>query len=457
MTSSLPKTTELKGGRYSLLRRLGEGAQGETYEGRDNTQAKPRPSGDLVTDFREYVRRARDGDPKTRPGLLAIKCFRIGNAKTWKEVELAEREARTLASLEHPALPRYVEHFEEDGALYLVMEKIEGETLSSLRARRVRMRAEEVVRMLEDIGDALRYLHGRTPPIVHRDVKPGNILRRPDGSYALVDFGAVKDGLEPRGGSTVVGTFGYMAPEQFQGRASPKSDVYGLGATALTMLTGIEPEDLPHRGLAIDVSRAASGAGALGRALAAMLNPHPEERAEIHDALDEIRQQPRSSKKKAKKERKSKKGRRREERRREEREARRRRRAGTRSGRRRTRPYWLGVWVGQFLAWLVLGVLAPFVLSRMAIPFGESLGKIARSSRTTARAKREGMRRAASRLSEGEADEDLAHGVRVDESDAHVRVAAAAEGEREDRGDDHDRDDDEETSSDSPLRRVRPK
>src|SRR5262249_48199659 len=105
--------------------------------------------------------------------------------------------------------------------------------------------------------------------------------RRPDGSFALVDFGAVRDRLKPEGGSTVVGTFGYMAPEQLQGRALPATDVYSVGATALRLLTGREPETLPHRGLGIDVALAL-GAGAdplLREALSRMLDPDPDRRA----------------------------------------------------------------------------------------------------------------------------------------------------------------------------------
>src|SRR6185437_13327347 len=129
---------------------------------------------------------------------------------------------------------------------------------------------------------ALDYLHGRAPPIVHRDIKPSNVIRRPDGSFALIDFGAVRDRMKPEGGSTVVGTFGYMAPEQFQGRAMPASDVYAAGATALTLLTGREPEDLPHKGLALDVPTALAGTRvqpALVRALSTMLVPDPDTRA----------------------------------------------------------------------------------------------------------------------------------------------------------------------------------
>jgi hypothetical protein len=130
----------------------------------------------------------------------------------------------------------------------------------------------------------LDYLHGRAPPVIHRDLKPGNVIRRPDGSFAFVDFGAVRDKLRPKGGSTVVGTFGYMAPEQLQGRALPASDVYAIGATALSMLTGCEPEDLPHRGLAMDVRRALQGRPAqrsrgLIEVLERMLDPDPDRRA----------------------------------------------------------------------------------------------------------------------------------------------------------------------------------
>jgi len=245
--------TSLRGGRYVILKPLGEGSQGETFEAVDKREGR----------------------------LVALKRFRVDTAKAWKDVELAEREATTLASLEHPLLPQYVEHFEEDGVLVLVMERIEGQSLAALRKSGHRFSVPEVERLLADASRALTYLHGRAPPVVHRDLKPGNVVQRPDGSFAFVDFGAVRDRLKPTGGSTVVGTFGYMAPEQFQGRASPASDVYGIGATALSLLTGEEPEDLPHRGLGIDVARAvpSSTPRALVRALEAMLEPDPERRA----------------------------------------------------------------------------------------------------------------------------------------------------------------------------------
>jgi hypothetical protein len=243
----------LRGGRYQVVGKLGEGAQGTTFDAVDATTGTS----------------------------VAIKRFSVRGAKSWKDVELAEREASVLETLSHPALPAHVEHFEEDGALYLVMQKIDGQSLAALTARGGALSRADVLRFLQDAASVLEYLHGRSPPVIHRDINPKNVIRRPDGSFALVDFGAVRDRLKPEGGSTIVGTFGYMAPEQLQGRALPATDVYSVGATALRLLTGREPETLPHRGLAIDVAAALGSAGdpALREVLAKMLDPDPDRRA----------------------------------------------------------------------------------------------------------------------------------------------------------------------------------
>ena len=253
-----PASEEVGQGRYVIVGSLGAGSQGETLEAVDKREGRP----------------------------VAIKRFTLRSAKSWKDVELAEREATVLASLSHPSLPRYVEHFEENGALYLVMEKVEGESLAARRRRKAPFTHEQVLRFLRDAAVSLAYLHGHAPPIVHRDIKPGNVILRPDGSYCLVDFGSVRDSLKPEGGSTVVGTFGFMAPEQFQGRAAPISDVYAVGATALSLLSGREPEDLPHKGLAIDVEGALRGQvdRRLIAALLRMLEPDPDRRATSVDS-----------------------------------------------------------------------------------------------------------------------------------------------------------------------------
>jgi hypothetical protein len=452
---SAPAPRPLRDGRYTLERALGAGSQAETFEARDNgvTRARPAP-GALADEFQRYVERGRRGQTPNAHGLVAIKCFRVGRAKAWKDVELAEREARTLASLEHPNLPRYIEHFEEDGALYLVMEMIEGESLATLRARQRTLGAGEVERMLRDIGRALAYLHGRAPPVVHRDIKPGNVVRRTDGSYALVDFGAVRDRLKPEGGSTVVGTFGYMAPEQFQGRASPRSDLYGLGATALVMLTGSEPEELPHVGLGIDVARAL-GSGAsprLVRALAAMLDPDPDRRAASIEAalrlLDapvevvaervrgraapepepragESRKQRRARDAREEREARARKPARetkavRAERKLAARQERRRRRAAARARRPPFVPRLVGqlaLFVALLVVWAVAGVVVPLALMILSTIFGERLRRAALASRDAAARSQAALQRGTAWLG----------GYRDDDDDASTSDASTSE------------------------------
>src|SRR6187549_3565724 len=172
ISAAPPPAEELAQGRYVVTGSLGAGSQGETLEAVDKRQGCP----------------------------VAIKRFTLRSAKSWKDVELAEREATVLASLSHPSLPRYVEHFEESGALYLVMEKVEGESLAARQRRKVPLSHGQVLRFLRDAATSLAYLHGHAPPIVHRDIKPGNVILRPDGSYCLVDFGSVRDSLKPEGG-----------------------------------------------------------------------------------------------------------------------------------------------------------------------------------------------------------------------------------------------------------------
>jgi serine/threonine protein kinase len=409
---------ELRRGRYVLVKQLGEGSQGETWEAIDRGEART-PS--LNEKWQKYLSEQGGAAPPARPPvtkgeqLVAIKAFRLGRAKAWKDVELAEREARVLKELRHPQLPKYVEHFEEDEALYLVMEKIEGESLASIRKAKRTLAPREVERMLEDLGKALAYLHGRAPAVVHRDIKPGNVIRRPDGSFALVDFGAVRDRLKPAGGSTIVGTFGYMAPEQFQGRASPKSDVYGAGATALAMLTGCEPEELPHEGLAIDVRKAvpAGTSKALVRALEAMLEPDPDRRAgSIEEAWAEVAEPKAEPPPKRKKRRREEKRARREER------------------RARPAPIFarifarLGLLVALLTVWLTVGVAVPIVLIVLSLFFGQRLRDAAKACVHAAKRAHAAIGRASARLSGRVVDPPK---LRVADEAERMRVAAPEE------------------------------
>lgn len=373
---------ELQDGRYVVSGVLGEGAQGATLEAIDK----------------------RDGT------LVAIKRFQVRGARSWKDVELAEREARVLSRLTHPLLPRAIAYFEEAGSLYLVMDRIEGKTLSD----EPKLDRADVIRFLHDADRVLAYLHEQAPPVIHRDIKPANVIRRPSPAgafeHVLVDFGSVRDSLKPAGGSTVVGTFGYMAPEQFQGRALPQSDVYAVGATALRMLTGSEPENLPHKGLAIDVAAALPGDPVMARVLGRLLEPDPDQRpTRILPLLAEVSLElPAGDRERA---RPDKKLSRKKERRRAKREARRRKRK-----RRGVPPLVvpmvvIALSVARVAVSVTMRAAVPTLLMLMSLVFGDGLKRAARAVNRAGVAADEAIERATRRVFGKEAD---APGVRIE-------------------------------------------
>jgi serine/threonine protein kinase len=249
----MPFDGPLIGGRFRLGPRLGSGSQGEIFLARDD--------------------KARGADPRE----VIVK--RLTPRGTWKSFELFEREAKVLSQLRHAGVPRHLATIEEPpGTFNLVMQRAPGENLRDLQQRR-RLSQLELRDILIRCLEVLDYLHTRTPPVVHRDLKPSNIVRAPDGKIALVDFGGVLDAARDKGGSTIVGTFGYMAPEQLHGQATPATDIYALGATIVALAGGVEPEDVPRKGLRMDLARHLPAIDAvLRRALTAMTDPDPEKR-----------------------------------------------------------------------------------------------------------------------------------------------------------------------------------
>jgi serine/threonine protein kinase len=158
------------------------------------------------------------------------------------------------------------------------MPRMPGDNLRELSARR-RLSELELRDVLIRTLEILDYLHGRAPAVIHRDIKPSNLVRSPDGTIALVDFGGVLDAARESGGSTVVGTFGYMAPEQLHGQVTAATDLYALGATIVALAGGIEPEDVPRKGLRMDLDRHLPGLEpGLRAVLAAMTEPEPDKR-----------------------------------------------------------------------------------------------------------------------------------------------------------------------------------
>src|SRR5688572_24723685 len=243
----------LIGGRYRLGPTLGKGSQGEIYLARDE-KAKG-------ADEREVI------------------VKRLTPRGTWKSFELFEREAKVLSQLRHAGIPRHLATIEEPpGTFNLVMQRVPGENLRELSARR-RFSHLELREVLIRCLEILDYLHTRSPAVVHRDIKPTNIVRAPDGKIAIVDFGGVLEAARDKGGSTVVGTYGYMAPEQLHGQVTPAADIYSLGATIVALAGGIEPEDVPRKGLRMDLDRHLPAVDdGFRAALSAMTDPDPDKR-----------------------------------------------------------------------------------------------------------------------------------------------------------------------------------
>ncbi|HEY9842933.1 MAG: serine/threonine protein kinase [Candidatus Sericytochromatia bacterium] len=224
-------------------------------------------------------------DPRGRPVLL--KRFFLKRAGNWKEHDLFEREAAVLERLEHPRIPQLLAHGQDEESLYLITPWIAGDSLAE-RLERGQLSSEaEILELAGQLLEILVWLHGQSPPVIHRDIKPSNLILNPDGELYLIDFGSVLLRLNPEGGSTVAGTFGYMAPEQFSGRALPASDLYALGATLVHLLSGRAPAEIPQDRLRLRFEAYVHCSADCRHWLARLLAPAPEER--FASALDALR------------------------------------------------------------------------------------------------------------------------------------------------------------------------
>ncbi|MGB1701127.1 MAG: protein kinase domain-containing protein [Nannocystaceae bacterium] len=158
--------------------------------------------------------------------------------------------------------------------LCIVTARVAGETLAAKLERGDRWTTAQAERLTRELLETLAYLHELSPPVVHRDVTPGNVMVDDEGRAMLVDFGAVRSlSHQPGQAQTVLGTPGYMAPEQAMGEATPASDLYGLGATLAHVLTHQHPSQLPREGLRISVEGLLGDAGATARVLPGLLAP----------------------------------------------------------------------------------------------------------------------------------------------------------------------------------------
>ncbi|MDY7023488.1 MAG: serine/threonine-protein kinase [Cyanobacteriota bacterium] len=191
--------------------------------------------------------------------LVVIKLLLFSPDLTWEHLKLFEREAEVLKSLNHPAIPQYLDYFDVESELgkgfALVQTYIEAKSLLDwIQSGRTFSEADLKV-IAKELLKILDYLHSRQPPIIHRDIKPSNILLADRSGHSigqvyLIDLGSVQTAIHS-GTQTIVGTYGYMPFEQFGGQTTPASDLYALGATLIYLTTGQHPEQLPQQQMRI--------------------------------------------------------------------------------------------------------------------------------------------------------------------------------------------------------------
>ena len=211
----------LLAGRYRIERFLAGGGMGLVYVAQDQRLADRRRA------IKEIFDRFTNPEERAR----AIEYF--------------HREADTLSQLKHPAIPAIFDRFGEGNCHYLVMDFIEGTNLEEeLAAQGGSLPESRVMEIARQLCDVLSYLHSFHPPIIYRDMKPGNVILTPEGRAVLIDFGIARI-FTPQGKATLIGTPGFAPPEQYTGKVDERSDLYGLAATLHYLLTSRDPEKNP--------------------------------------------------------------------------------------------------------------------------------------------------------------------------------------------------------------------
>ncbi len=228
--------TKLQGGKYTVVGHLGTGGQGTAYDTVDN-------EGNEVV-LKEFI----------LPVYVDVNVRK-------QALERMNNEVKLLQNLDHPQIVELIDFFFEDHRNYLVLEKISGASLRTKIEKGQKFSNDEVVKLSIQMGEILSYLHGLTPPIVHRDFTPDNLILQENGVLKLLDFNVAQQKTATVT-CTVVGKQSYLPPEQFRGKPCPQSDIYAMGATIYFLLTGEDPD--------------------------AITSSHPSEKADVESRLDEL-------------------------------------------------------------------------------------------------------------------------------------------------------------------------
>ena len=180
----------------------------------------------------------------------AIKVLRKNGVQDFEIVKQGLiAEANLLKKMDHPNLPRIIDLIDSDDSFIIIMDYIEGESLNHILDQYGAQPEEKVLKWAKQLCDVLGYLHTRTPAIIYRDMKPANVMLRPNGSITLIDFGIAREFKETNlADTTCLGTRGYAAPEQFggMGQTDARTDIYCLGVTLYNLVTNLNPAEPPY-------------------------------------------------------------------------------------------------------------------------------------------------------------------------------------------------------------------
>lgn len=205
------------GGKYEVLKEIGRGGMSVVYLAMDKHLNKQWA-------IKEIRKRGKD-----KKGTIYVQSLIT--------------EANLMKRLDHPAIPRIVDIVENDEAIYVVMDYVEGESLDKVLDKFGPQPQDVVLDWAKQLADALNYLHSQKPPIIYRDMKPANVMLKPEGTVKMIDFGTAREYKGTNLADTVVlGTPGYAAPEQYGKRETDaRTDIYCLGMTMHYLLTGQNP------------------------------------------------------------------------------------------------------------------------------------------------------------------------------------------------------------------------
>ncbi len=228
--------TKMQGGKFTVVGHLGTGGQGTAYDAVD-------ADGNAVV-LKEFI----------LPVYVDINVRK-------QALDRMNNEVKLLQNLDHPQIVKLIDFFFEDHRNYLVLEKISGGSLRTMVEKGKRFSQDEVIALSMQMAEILSYLHSLSPPIVHRDFTPDNLMLQEDGLLKLLDFNVAQQKTSSVT-CTVVGKQAYLPPEQFRGKPCSQSDIYAMGATMYFLLVGEDPD--------------------------AITSSHPAKVAEVEEKLDAL-------------------------------------------------------------------------------------------------------------------------------------------------------------------------